>query len=207
MATSDLAALHRPLSLIGLCTRLRGGETCSSAPKFASKSADRSSRAGPYIRRGTWVEVGRYAGLGRGLTAPSWAASYHGPMPTLSTCPSRNKDGRGGCSGASAELFSWGSERRYLVGSFAPIFVTFTVAPRNFCAADFERIKRRGNRSGSGSRNISMHFRSRALCPGQRCDMATGLCLFPLERLVLKYTPSHDCIRNRGNPWRGLKSK
>lgn len=32
--------------------------TCSSAPKFASKSADRSSRAGPYIRRKTWVEVG-----------------------------------------------------------------------------------------------------------------------------------------------------
>lgn len=110
---SDLPALRRPLSLIGLCTRLRGGETSCSEPKFASKSADRSSRAraGPYIRWRTWVEVDRYAGLGRGLTAPSRAASYHGPMPTLSTCPSWNKDGRGGCSGASAELFSWGSKR------------------------------------------------------------------------------------------------
>lgn len=36
-----------------------------------------------------------YTGQGRGLTAPSRAASYHGPMPTLSTCPSWNKDGRG----------------------------------------------------------------------------------------------------------------
>ncbi|KAL2713133.1 hypothetical protein V1478_017326, partial [Vespula squamosa] len=32
-------------------------------------------------------------GLGRGLTAPSRAASYHAPMPTLSACPSSNKDG------------------------------------------------------------------------------------------------------------------
>lgn len=39
--------------------------------------------------------VARYTGQGRGLTAPSRAASYHGPMPTLSTCPSSNKDGRG----------------------------------------------------------------------------------------------------------------
>lgn len=43
--------------------------------------------------------MGRYVGLGRGLTAPSWAASYHGPMPTLSTCPSWNKDGLGGIRG------------------------------------------------------------------------------------------------------------
>lgn len=40
----------------------------------------------------TWA---RQTGRGRGLTAPSRAASYHGPMPTLSTCPSWNKDGRG----------------------------------------------------------------------------------------------------------------
>lgn len=52
-----------------------------------------------------------YAGLGRGLTAPSRAASYHGPMPTLSTCPSWNKDGRGGYTGTSTGLFSWGSKR------------------------------------------------------------------------------------------------
>lgn len=40
----------------------------------------------------TWA---RQTGRERGLTAPSRAASYHGPMPTLSTCPSWNKDGRG----------------------------------------------------------------------------------------------------------------
>lgn len=48
--------------------------------------------AGCISEEKTWA---RQTGRGRGLTAPSRAASYHGPMPTLSTCPSWNKDGRG----------------------------------------------------------------------------------------------------------------
>ncbi|KAF7396695.1 hypothetical protein HZH66_007557 [Vespula vulgaris] len=39
------------------------------------------------------IVTGLQRGLGRGLTAPSRAASYHAPMPTLSACPSSNKDG------------------------------------------------------------------------------------------------------------------
>lgn len=83
----------------------RDGE--QAAPRRSSRRNQQIGRAEP--RRavyqmenvGRW---GRYAGLGRGLTAPSRAASYHGPMPTLSTCPSWNKDGRrGGREGFTEE--------------------------------------------------------------------------------------------------------
>lgn len=94
------------------------GETSRCAAKFASKSADPTDRPGssravvrprPYIRRGTWGRRADTPVWDGGLTAPSRAASYHGPMPTLPTCPSRNKDGAGGfAESIRAELSSWG---------------------------------------------------------------------------------------------------
>lgn len=70
------------------------GET-SATPRRTSCRNQRSGRAEPCRVVYQKENVARYTGQGRGLTAPSRAASYHGPMPTLSTCPFWNKDGRG----------------------------------------------------------------------------------------------------------------